>query len=290
MFSFVLSGLLTALPGPGPAPVMQPVRITFAAVVGSRAFRCDQSYSDIGASHTTIAPLDFRFFVSSVALIDRAGNAVPVQLSSDGLWQRDGVALVDFEDGSGTCSNGSPETRTIVEGLVPAGDYQGLQFTLGIPFALNHRNPVEQGSPFNVTSMFWVWRAGYKFLRLDVKADGPVERQFVHLGSTGCVAAQQGPANPATRCDQENRAVIRLADFDPSRDAVITDVAELFARSDLTVNQPKTAMGCMSAPDDSDCVGIFAALGLPFGGQPAGPQRFFRAGPRPSAAADAGSR
>ncbi|MEZ4456276.1 MAG: metallo-mystery pair system four-Cys motif protein [Gemmatimonadales bacterium] len=288
MFLLSLAGL-AALAATDPTPALKPVRINFAAVVGARPFGCDQSYPGIGSSHSTISPLDFRFFVSDLALIDRAGNAVPVEISPDEIWQREGVALLDFEDGTGTCTNGSPETRTAIEGLAPAGDYQGIRFTLGIPFELNHRNPVEQGSPFNVTSMFWVWRAGYKFLRLDVKADGPLERLFVHLGSTGCVAKEAGPAHPAMRCENGNRSVITLTGFDPAKDVVVADVAELLAGSDLTVNQPKSAMGCMSAPDDLDCAPMFDRLGLPFGDHPSVGQRFFRVG-RAAGAADAGRR
>ncbi len=273
-----LAGIAMALTGPAAGPAPGPVRINFAAVVGDQPFACGREYSGIGTSGTTIAPLDFRFYVSEVALIDKKGKAVPVRLAEDGIWQRQGVALLDFEDGSGTCSNGSAETRLVVEGSAPAGDYAGLQFTLGIPFALNHRNPVEQGSPFNVTSMFWVWRAGYKFLRLDVKASSAVERLFVHLGSTGCVAADSLPASPAMRCDNANRATVTLAGFDPARDTVVADVAALFQGLDLTTNQPKTAKGCMSAPDDADCGPLFERLGLAFSDRPAGGQQFFRLG------------
>ncbi|MDX2060219.1 MAG: metallo-mystery pair system four-Cys motif protein [Gemmatimonadales bacterium] len=273
-----LGAAVTTRLGAAAPPPPTPITIRFAAVVGEQPFACGREYPGIGTAGTTITPLDFRLYVSEVALIDRKGKAVPVRLAEDGVWQRQGVAMLDFEDGTGACSNGSAETRLAIEGTAPAGDYAGVRFTLGIPFALNHRNPVEQGSPFNVTSMFWVWRAGYKFLRLDVKATGPVERLFVHLGSTGCVAADSLPASPAVRCQNPNRSVVTIAGFDPARDTVIADVAALFQGSDLTANQPKTAMGCMSAPDDADCGPLFDRLGLAFGERTSGGQQFFRIG------------
>jgi hypothetical protein len=45
--------------------------------------------------------------------------------------------------------------------------------------------------------------------------------------------------------------------------------------SNLLRNQAKTAPGCMSEPEDQDCLGIMTQLGLPFGGKPATAQTFF---------------
>jgi hypothetical protein len=50
----------------------------------------------------------------------------------------------------------------------------------------------------------------------------------------------------------------------------------LLKDTNIDSNQEKTAEGCMSSPEDSDCAGIFANLGLPFAGKPAGKQSFFR--------------
>jgi len=61
-----------------------------------------------------------------------------------------------------------------------------------------------------------------------------------------------------------------------SQDVVNLDLAALLRGADVTVNQPKTAMGCMSGPTDSDCAPVFGALGLPFGSAGQGRQTAFR--------------
>lgn len=147
------------------------VAINFEAWVGEEEFACGESYDNVGTSESTITPTDFRFYVSNVALVDEDGNAVPIELEQDGKWQYQNVALLDFEDGSGVCDNGTAETRTMVLGTVPEGNYESLQFTLGVPKKLNHEDAAIAPSPLNLTSMWWNWQGGYKFLRADLETD-----------------------------------------------------------------------------------------------------------------------
>ena len=149
----------------------QEVALNFAAYVGDAEFVCGESYENVGTAESTITPTDFRFYVSEVALIDEAGNAVPVELEQDGKWQYQNVALLDFEDGTSACSNGTAEMNTLVTGMVPEGDYQSVQFTLGVPKSLNHDDASIAPSPLNLTSMWWNWQGGYKFLRTDLETD-----------------------------------------------------------------------------------------------------------------------
>ncbi|ERN42970.1 hypothetical protein KR51_00002780 [Rubidibacter lacunae KORDI 51-2] len=147
----------------------QPVQVVFAARVGDRVFACGETY-DLGRTAMLLQPADFRFYVSKVALIDTNGRAVPVVLEQDGKWQHKDLTLLDFEDRTGACDNGTVETRDRVVGTVPAGDYRGVRFLLGVPFDLNHADAVTAPSPLNLTSMWWNWQGGYKFLRLDLSA------------------------------------------------------------------------------------------------------------------------
>jgi uncharacterized repeat protein (TIGR04052 family) len=149
----------------------QEVTINFAGAIGDKEFACGQSYEQVGTSESTLTPADFRFYVSDLALVDEEGNAVPIELEQDGKWQYQNVALIDFEDGSGGCDNGTAETRTMVVGTVPEGDYQKLQFTLGVPKSLNHEDAAVASSPLNLTSLWWNWQGGYKFLRADLKTE-----------------------------------------------------------------------------------------------------------------------
>jgi len=258
----------------------QLVTIRFEAAVGEQAFACGTRYDGIGITASTITASDFRFYVSNVRLIRADGADVPVALTPDGLWQQDDVALLDFEDGSRTCANGTPELRDVVEGRVPAGRYSGLRFTVGVPFEKNHRDPTLQPSPLNLTRMFWTWNAGYKFLRLDLRTSGLPQGWVVHLGSTGCSPGGT-PLDVPTACRFPNDVRVDLPAFDPDGDAVRVDLRTLLAGADVDVNQPETAAGCMSAQDDRDCAAIFQAFGLPFSGGPAGTQRVFRVVARP---------
>lgn len=145
--------------------------IDFEGWVGDQEFSCGESYENVGSAGSTITPTDFRLYVSELALIDKEGNTVPVELEQDNKWQYQNVALIDFEDGQGVCDNGTSETRTTVVGKAPKGDYEELKFTLGVPKNLNHKDAAIAPSPLNLTSMWWNWQGGYKFLRVDLEND-----------------------------------------------------------------------------------------------------------------------
>ncbi len=265
-----------------PEAETQAVKIRFNAAVNGAPFVCGKTYPGVGAKASTLTPRDFRFYVSHVSLIDTQGHKVPVRLNQETPWQHQNVALLDFENGSAGCE-GNLETNDVVTGTVPAGQYKGLRFELGVPFELNHQDVNRASSPLNLTSLFWIWRVGYKFARLDFASSGQPQGYTVHLGSTGCgeSAMMHGGGDSIARkapisCSEPNRPDVFLKDFDPNTHHVTADLGVLLAESDIDLNQPETPAGCMSTLDDSDCVGIFKQLGLPFGKAPVGPQRFFR--------------
>ena len=173
--------------------------------------------------------------------------------------------------------NGTPDTNDRIAGTVPEGRYIGLRFTLGVPFNKNHTDLTTQPPPLNLTALAWVWNAGRKFARLDFSSTGMPRGFAIHLGSTGCTPNATKTAPPA-HCSQPNRPEIELSGFDPQTQVVIVDLAALLKDPNIDTNQAGTAAGCMSSPDDGDCAPLFANLGLPFAGSPAGKQSFFRAG------------
>ncbi len=263
------------------------IALRFAASVDSLPFACGTSYKNIGRTHATITPSDLRLFVHDVRLIGEHGEEIPVQLQSDSLWQSEGVALLDFENGSGPCSNGNADMRDVVLGTAPAGDYRGVRFAVGVPFSLNHLDLTTQPSPLSLARMFWAWNSGHKFLRVDMTTEvgdrrgAPTDGSeaastwMIHLGSTECMPKGSVTTIP-TQCAWANRPVISFAQFDIDRDVIDLDLGALLRSADVTVNQPKTAAGCMSGQTDRDCAPIFAALGLPFAGAPGGSQNAFR--------------
>lgn len=271
-----LAALLATACGDEPSQPEPPtITIAFKAMVGSQPFACGQAYTGLGTTATTYEPKDFRLYVHNVRLLSQ-GAEVPVTLTHDGAWQRDGVALLDFENKSGLCSNGTEATNERLVGTAPDGHYQGLRFTVGVPFEKNHLDGSTAAAPLGVSTLFWGWEGGYKFIRLDGRTLGLPNGHSVHLGSTGC---QMSGPNQVTSCQYGNRFEVEIADFDPTQaQRVVLDVAALLSGSNLDVNQAQTHPGCMSTHDDPDCAPIFQRLGLAFGGTPANPasQTFFR--------------
>lgn len=270
-------------PTPSPTPEVTPtpfaneipVTLQFEAVVGADAFACGETYAGVGASASTFEPADLRLYVSEVRLINEAGEEVPVSLDQDGLWQVDTVGLLDFEDATGRCSNGTAPINTVLKGVTAGGVYTGIHFVLGVPFELNHNDASTAPSPLNVTSMFWSWNSGYKFLKLDGFSTGQSNGLAVHVGSTEC---DKNSSGTITGCDHPNRADVTLTGFDPLSTPLLVDVAGLFEGVDIDANTSGSAALCMSAANDPECGDLFANLGLPFGRDPGDPsaQRFFR--------------
>lgn len=258
-----------------PGAETQSVTLRFKPVVGDKAFACGESYDGVGVTRSKITPTDFRLYIHNVRLIDASGKETPIELEQDGKWQFENIALLDFENGSGPCANGTAETRDFIKGTAPAGNYAGVRFTLGVPFERNHADPAKQPSPLNLTQLFWVWNSGYKFARIEMRTTGMPQGWFLHLGSAGCTPADTTQTLP-TKCAFPNRAEITLTDFNAQSDSVIVDLKELLEGANVDVNQPKTARGCMSAQNDGDCAALFANLGLPFAGKQSTGQRFFR--------------
>lgn len=251
-------------------PEQQDVALSFAAVVGEEPFVCGDTYENLGANGTPLVLSDFRFYVQDVALKNAAGAWVPVQLEENG-FQNSGVALLDFEDGCGEL--GTPELNEIVRGTVPPGDYDGLQFKMGVPFEINHVNSATAPSPLNLTSLFWNWQGGYKFLRIDSGQFSETDWRM-HLGSTGCEG--DAMAGGVTSCANGNRTEVELEAFDVGANTVVADFAALVEGAAIDQDSAADA-GCMSKPVDTDCGPLFANLGLPFGENPGSEQRFFSA-------------
>jgi uncharacterized repeat protein (TIGR04052 family) len=267
------------------APKTAQVSLNFAAQINGQPFACGQRYDGVGTTRSSITPSDFRMYVSEVKLLRQDGIAVPVQLTQDGIWQHQNVALIDFENGTGPCRNGTTATNTAVRGQVPAGDYVGVELTVGVPFAQNHQDPTVAPAPLNSTAMFWNWQGGYKFIKFDTtssgistdkpaapNAMGPVTRYSVHLGSTACAGDSKTQAPSA--CQNSNRMTVRLNQFDLAKNTVVVDMGAVLAQANVDVNAKGTSPGCMSFLKDADCPPVMSALGLAYDGvAAAGAQR-----------------
>ncbi len=253
----VLIAAIMAACGEPPANVAIP----FAPVFGAHAIDCADD--DSGPKLT-----DLRFYVSDIKLITASGEAVDLQLEPDGIWQQNELALLDFENGAGACENGTTATNAAVRGSARSADYRGLQFVIGVPFELNHADPLQADAPLGDAAMHWHWRAGYKFLRAGLRTPG--DGFWIHLGSTGC----QGTVQNITGCRAPNRVSVSLEEFVPGRDTVEIDLGSLVTSDDLA-DAVKT--DCSSSPAETACEASFRALGLDLAsGAVVDQQRLFR--------------
>ena len=179
-------------------------------------------------------------------------------------------AASDAEDATAGCRDGTPDTNPRVTGRIDAAAGPGpwrLAFTLGVPARLNHTATDLSPPPLDLAALGWGWQAGRKYLKLEVMPEGGIARPdggrattwFLHLGATGCTG------NPVTgeivTCARPNRARVVTAPLDPAHQRLVLDLGRLFSATDLARDQGG-AVGCMSAPDDTDCPAVFAALGL----------------------------
>lgn len=258
--------------GGEPEPDFESVSLEFAALVGDKAFSCEDTFQ-LGSANTDVTFSELKFYVHDVELVRSNGEVVKVTLDEDEVWQARGVAMLDFEDKTGNCANGTTQTNNTITGKVDGlhDDYTGVNFTLGIPFELNHADVGALPSPLNVPTMFWSWQGGRKFIRLD----GRVEEAGLrfHLGSTAC----QGEGNEVTNCSNPNRADISLDGLDPIGSPIVFDIAKLYENVDLSGSADNQSVGvCMSAPDTVTCEGIFGSLGLSYGDNAGGAVSAFR--------------
>jgi uncharacterized repeat protein (TIGR04052 family) len=258
-----------------PALADQAIEIKFAAEIGGMTFNCSETYPGLGKPEASVRGIDYRVFVHSPALVRADGSLQPIVLEQDGKWQHENLALLDFEDGTAGCNAaGNADLNTSLRGTVPAGEYKGLAFDVGVPFEMNHVDPTLAPAPINTTAMFWNWQNGFRFIRIDLvptdrTEDGP-KGWFLHLGSTQC--AGESKTEAPSSCKNLNHMKVAFEDFDLQNNVIVIDPAPVIAEADLRVNAPDTSPGCMSFPGDADCDTVMGKLGLPYGELPAAEQ------------------
>jgi len=247
----------------GCQPPSQDLEIEFLARLGNEPLACDRD--------NVIELTDLRFYVARPALVDQDGKEVPIELAAHGRWQQPDLALIDLEDGKGRCANGTPDYNGRLLGRVPAGDYAGLRFTLGVPFDRNHADPLAAAAPLDDSTMHWHWRSGYKFLRAGFSAGD--DGFWIHLGSAGC----EGTVQNISSCRFPNRVEVELPAWKMG-DRVAFDFDPLLATVDTGDGVPGD---CSSGPAEDACRRPFAVLGLDFDtGSTSTGQTVFRVIPR----------
>jgi uncharacterized repeat protein (TIGR04052 family) len=261
----LLTALIVALAGCGSTtPAGTSVELAFEARVGATPFECGRTYEGIGSTGTALTVSDLRFYVHDVRLVTSAGREVPVALDDDD-FQNGGVALLDFETGGSACEAGNAPTHTELTGTVAEeGPFTALRFRIGVPEARNHLDSGSQPSPMNLSSMYWGWQGGYKFMRFEGRTTGLSDGVVFHLGATACSGDPMAGTRTCSNGNRPDLEVILPAGFSPSTHRFVIDVARWLAGVDLD-DDAGGELGCMSGPMDPECPAWFASIGLPSG-------------------------
>lgn len=222
--------------------VPQTVNLNFEALANGQAL---VTGSNITADSRTVQFRDFRLYISEVKLVKADGTTVDVTLSTDNVWQSNGVALVDLE------TTRTTETNAKVTGTVPAGSYTGVQYTVGVPETLNHLDSTNQKSPLNIGSMYWTWQGGYKHANIEFSYDGTNWTQL-HMGSTGVCGTA-----PSYGCTKKFRPSIQLTgQFTSGNQKISLDVDKLLN------GHTYGAMGMCMPGTGAPCDTLVQAFGL----------------------------
>ncbi|WDD99853.1 metallo-mystery pair system four-Cys motif protein [Thalassomonas actiniarum] len=237
----------------------QAVKITVTPVYQQQVLACNKPFSHMDKSWRY---QQLQFFISDLEVISQGDDSASGEVNN--LWQTWPMLESEFQSGmvallGQVCS---PDDRDATSGnwqlaLAPSFELSSIsriRFTLGVPFSLNHQNPLTQKSPLNEPSMFWVWRTGHKFLRLEMVSKD--DTWLFHLGSTGCSAVS--PVRPpAEECRQPNRFQFEFA-FDSKTPELRLDLSRLLTQVTLTREK-----SCQSAPENPHCRQILANLSEP---------------------------
>lgn len=262
-----------------------PVFIAICVAVGIAALA--------GCSRQSEPPISIQFGVASQAgiqidqlsfylydpyLILEDGARVRVALDDTKSWQSHEVSLIRLH-----CepSEGCGHTFDLIRARVPEGRVVGMAFKIGVPFELNHLNPLTAEPPLNEDSMFWVWRNGHKFLRADLiynpASDGIVAGQAeeargnraatsearlagaFHLGSTGCEAGSALRA-PQAPCRKPNTLSISFESFDPHMQRLDVNVATFVPKALLNGAEWPNCTGDYT--QSSYCENLVRSFGL----------------------------
>ncbi|MCJ8319867.1 MAG: metallo-mystery pair system four-Cys motif protein [Colwellia sp.] len=210
-----------------------------------------------------------QFFVSEVEVKDQEGQWQTWQFTKNKYQSSEVALLGEYCQNDKIKKQSSHQSRrgnwqlSFEQAIEPSAISQ-LRFTLGVPFSLNHQNPLLQPSPLNVPNMFWVWHSGHKFFRLDMEEINELDRkdnwQF-HLGSTGCKAPSplRAPKNPCINGNQAKITIdIKTKTQGSGFQSIDVDLTSLFAGFIMTKQN-----SCQSEPENESCLPLFKVIGLP---------------------------
>lgn len=247
---FTLNGCFNQAPlGHQPSLLIQPM-------FNNEVLSCERSF--------TLLDKDWHYqqlqmYISNVELKD-----------TDGIWQSWPMKVTNYQHSNVALIGENCRDNIVKNDVLNADDKNAnwqisfeytpdlsimtaIRFTLGVPFSINHLNPISQNSPLNDSSMFWVWQTGHKFLRFEMVSG--VENWLFHLGSTGCASPSVMRA-PEQACLQPNRVNVELP-FNKNSNVIYFDIAQL-----LKGIKPSNTTICQANPLDENCIKPLENIGV----------------------------
>ncbi|QMU29122.1 MbnP family protein [Adhaeribacter radiodurans] len=133
---------------PDPIPALPgQVTLEFDNVVGEAALSLDdQDYNNANGDQFKVSM--FKYYISNIILKKTDGTEYK---------QPESYYLVDE-------SNADSKLITIKE--IPAGEYTGLTFTIGVD-SVRNVSGAQTGALDPANGMFWTWKSGYVFVKLE---------------------------------------------------------------------------------------------------------------------------
>lgn len=163
-----MKGWLSLVPLFLASALAAPVELKINLRVGDQPLQFGQTYQTPQGQRYQLDLL--KFYISEVALVRPDGSEVRV----------DGLVLAEFKRDAPT------QGVSVMKMDVPAGQYRGIRFNVGVPRELNHLDAGTQQMPLGVNSgMYWAWNPGYIFYRLEGIALLPEGNQkwVIHMGT-----------------------------------------------------------------------------------------------------------
>lgn len=163
-----MKGWLSLVPLFLASALAAPVELKINLRVGDQPLQFGQTYQTPQGQRYQLDLL--KFYISEVALVRPDGREVRV----------DGLVLAEFKRDAPT------QGVSVMKMDVPAGQYRGIRFNVGVPRELNHLDAGTQQMPLGVNSgMYWAWNPGYIFYRLEGIALLPEGNQkwVIHMGT-----------------------------------------------------------------------------------------------------------
>ena len=220
------------------------INVQFVPYFNLQAIKCDGLFRNNENKQNKLWRIHSLGFYASSLYLNNDPQALNL-LEND--WQLPHLSLLWFANNCGQAANVVAKNHQLSFTLPTQKSWQqasSLSFVVAVPFEDNHQNPLLQKSPLNMPEMFWSWRNGHKFMRLDMSqistgenSEQQANNWSFHLGSLACESASS-LRSPIKPCKQANRFRIHLdlSKFGQQKPNTITvkfDIAQLVKHIEL---------------------------------------------------------